>query len=423
MKIPLYFLGRLQFFLFGFHWVRTKGTQASVDEAPILVVAPHTSFFDPIIGFMTGLPGSLNRIENSKWPIFGTLVNFLQPVYVSRKDPNSRLNTIKEIKRRCQPNSGWPQIVIFPEGTCTNRTCLISFKGGAFYPGVPVQPIAMRYLTKPDTFTWTWDGPGAFSLLWLTMCNFDNKLELEFLPVYKPSQAEIDDPKLFANNVRAVIANALNLPVTDHTYEDCRLMEHARAKGLPLVAGIVEFQKILNKLGLKLETLQEQLDRFAEIAQSEGYVTIDDLAKYLNVSVSPALEEMFALYDRDGTNKIDFREYVIGCSLVAETANGEETLELAFRMFGGDKGYITSEDLTRILGSSFEMKKEECETLFKLVDKDESGQITFDGFREYAKKKPEYAQLFMTYQKQAAPQQTNGGHSIGNGNGMSKKSE
>ena len=63
---------------------------------------------------------------------FTALVNFLQPVYVSRNDPNSRLNTIKEIKRRCKPNSGWPQIVIFPEGTCTNRSCLISFKGGKF---------------------------------------------------------------------------------------------------------------------------------------------------------------------------------------------------------------------------------------------------------------------------------------------------
>ena len=42
---------------------------------------------------------------------------------------------------------------------------------------------------------------------------------------------------------------ALDLPVTDHTYEDCRLMDEARAKGLPYTAGIVEFQKLLTKLG------------------------------------------------------------------------------------------------------------------------------------------------------------------------------
>ena len=58
------------------------------------------------------------------------LVDSLQPVYVSRTDPDSRLKTIKEIKRRCKPGSEWPQIVIFPEGTCTNGSCLITFKGG-----------------------------------------------------------------------------------------------------------------------------------------------------------------------------------------------------------------------------------------------------------------------------------------------------
>ena len=44
--------------------------------------------------------------------------------------------------------------------------------------------------------------------------------------------------------------------------------------------------------------MEEQLERFAEIAKSEGYITIDDLAQYLNVPVSPALQEMFTLYDR-----------------------------------------------------------------------------------------------------------------------------
>lgn len=53
------------------------------------------------------------------------------------------------------------QVMIFPEGTCTNRSCLITFKSGAFYPGVPVQPVCIRYPNKLDTVTWTWEGPGA----------------------------------------------------------------------------------------------------------------------------------------------------------------------------------------------------------------------------------------------------------------------
>jgi len=49
---------------------------------------------------------------------------------VSREDPNSRQNTVKEISRRAAAGGKWPQIVIFPEGTCTNQSSLISFKPG-----------------------------------------------------------------------------------------------------------------------------------------------------------------------------------------------------------------------------------------------------------------------------------------------------
>lgn len=89
------------------------------------------------------------------------LINYTQPVYVWREDPNSRQNTIKEIKRRVASGDEWQQILIFPEGTCTNRSGLITFKPGAFYPGVPVQPVCIRYPNRLDTVSWTWQGPGA----------------------------------------------------------------------------------------------------------------------------------------------------------------------------------------------------------------------------------------------------------------------
>ena len=90
------------------------------------------------------------------------LINYTQPVYVWREDPNSRQNTIKEIIRRVTSPDEWQQILIFPEGTCTNRTGLITFKPGAFYPGVPVQPVCIRYPNRLDTLSWTWQGPGAY---------------------------------------------------------------------------------------------------------------------------------------------------------------------------------------------------------------------------------------------------------------------
>lgn len=92
-------------------------------------------------------------------PLHLELIDYTQPIYVCREDPDSRHNTIKEIIERANSKEDWPQILIFPEGTCTNRTSLIQFKPGAFYPGVPIQPVCVRYPNKNDTVTWTWEGP------------------------------------------------------------------------------------------------------------------------------------------------------------------------------------------------------------------------------------------------------------------------
>lgn len=41
----------------------------------------------------------------------------------------------------------------------------------------------------------------------LLFCQFVNYLEVTRLPVYYPSQQEKDDPKLYANNVRKLMAH------------------------------------------------------------------------------------------------------------------------------------------------------------------------------------------------------------------------
>ncbi|GBP08705.1 Lysophosphatidylcholine acyltransferase [Eumeta japonica] len=43
-------------------------------------------------------------------------------------------------------------------------------------------------------------------LLWLTLTQVHSACEIEFLPVYYPSEEERSDPKLYARNVRDVMA-------------------------------------------------------------------------------------------------------------------------------------------------------------------------------------------------------------------------
>lgn len=45
----------------------------------------------------------------------------------------------------------------------------------------------------------------------LLLCQFVNHMEVTRLPVYVPSQEEKDDPKLYANNVRRLMAKEVLL--------------------------------------------------------------------------------------------------------------------------------------------------------------------------------------------------------------------
>ena len=101
---------------------------------------------------------------------------------------------------------------------------------------------------------------GAWQLLWLTLCQLHTRVEVEFLPVYQPSEAEKANPKLYAYNVRKIMADALGIPFTDHTYDDCRLMVKSKDKNLPHRTGLVEFTKLHDKLGLSWN--QVTLSRF-----------------------------------------------------------------------------------------------------------------------------------------------------------------
>ncbi|XP_044125945.1 lysophosphatidylcholine acyltransferase 2 [Bufo gargarizans] len=392
-------LGRLLFFSMGFH-VRVIGKPASSSEAPIMVVAPHSSFFDGIAVITSGMPSTVSRAENMSVPIFGRIFRALQPVLVSRVDPDSRRNTIKEITKRATSGGEWPQVLIFPEGTCTNRSCLISFKPGAFLPLVSVQPVVLRYPNALDTVTWTWQGYTVAKLLLMTVCQVCTNVEVEFLPVYVPSEDEKNDYFLYANNVRDVMARSLGTPVTDHTYEDCRLMLTARNLTLPMEAGLVEFTKISRKLNLKWDNFQKQLEVYASMADVSkgGRIGIEEFANHLKLPISDVLRELFALFDRDKDGTIDFREYVIGIAILCNPANSEETIQMAFKLFDVDgDGSITKDEFKSLLRSSLGVPDLDVSQLFQDMDADKSGKICYEEFKNFFLNHPVYAKLFTTY--------------------------
>ena len=76
---------------------------------------------------------------------------------VDRLSPTSRQDTLQKVKKSSElaySGQGFPQVLIFPEGCTTNGKCVITFKHGAFSPGLPVQPIAIRFPYKHFDPTW-----------------------------------------------------------------------------------------------------------------------------------------------------------------------------------------------------------------------------------------------------------------------------
>ncbi|KAB1281593.1 Lysophosphatidylcholine acyltransferase 1 [Camelus dromedarius] len=422
---------RTMWFAGGFHRVAVKGQQALPSEAAILTLAPHSSYFDAIPVTMT-MSSIVMKAESRDIPIWGTLIKYIRPVFVSRSDQDSRRKTVEEIKRRAQSGGKWPQIMIFPEGTCTNRTCLITFKPGAFIPGVPVQPVVLRYPNRLDTITWTWQGPGALKILWLTLCQFHNQVEIEFLPVYSPSEEERKDPALYASNVRRVMAEALGVSVTDYTFEDCQLALAEGQLRLPEDTCLLEFARLVRGLGLKPEKLDRALDRHAERAGAKpgGRVTLPEFAAQLGVPVSEALEDLFSLFDEGGGGEIDLREYVVALSVVCRPSQTLDTVRLAFQasaaltdrlppaelgkhlgaprnaacsacvdalpgMYGSRDGSIDQGALSCILRTALGVAELSVAELFRAIDQEETGKITFADFERFAETYPDFAEEYL----------------------------
>ncbi|OXU27771.1 hypothetical protein TSAR_009520 [Trichomalopsis sarcophagae] len=373
-----------------------RGKQASRAEAPILVVAPHSTFIDGGIVYVTGFPSIIVRRESGLNPFIGKLINYTQPVYVWREDPNSRQNTVKEIIERATSKEDWPQVMIFPEGTCTNRSCLITFKSGAFYPGVPVQPVCIRYPNKLDTVTWTWEGPGALKLLWLTLTQLNSSCEIEFLPVYKPSEAEKLDPKLYANNVRRLMAEALQIPVSDYTYDDCRIISKAHQLHIPNASTIVEAHKLRFKLGLLKENTEEELvhkkfERFPEM------VDFHEFARLLRLDENnQAAQHLFKIHDKHNRGTIDFEEYIFTVMAIANANTELDMVKVAFEVCSSNANYnLSAMELRKALHLSLTIGPDESDRIFQQIQREHNcNTANHDQVLSVLSTRPEFQHLF-----------------------------
>ena len=164
-------------------------------------------------------------------PIIGAVMRQLQTFFVHRSNKTgnksgnhaSGRHAVSDQIRARVGDARFPPILIFPQGTTTSGSVLTKFAAGAFLAGVPVQPVVVHYPFCCLDPAWV-PGPSTGWLLLRMLCQFHNFLTVTYLPVYEPSEAEVKDPHLFADNVRRVMADRLGAAVTDHSYNDVYMM-------------------------------------------------------------------------------------------------------------------------------------------------------------------------------------------------------
>ncbi|XP_036406996.1 lysophospholipid acyltransferase LPCAT4 [Megalops cyprinoides] len=426
LHTPVQFLSRAVFFSLGFLWIRVKGRQAGPKEAPLLAVAPHSSFLDILVLVPAGLPTVVSRSENCSLPVIGALLEFNQALLVSRKDPESRKQCVTQLRERLTSNGRWPQILMYPEGTTTNGTALIKFKPGAFMAGVPVQPVLLRYPNKLDTVRWTWKGTSWVQALWYTTSQLYTNLTVEYLPVYTPSEEEKENPALYAENVQKLMADALGIPATDYVMESRMPVSKLGCVTLPLEPPARDALKLLQQAGVSdMKAVLKLMIDSCHSGQEER-VSADQLASLLGLTDRQTATKICTLYSKG--EQVDLRQLAVSVAAISGLWTVDSLIHTAFTLFhGGCKGCLSEAELELFFGALVGYPQPHTAELYKEMAN--RGQPTQDNLQALLTEHATYQRLFPEYLQPgetAAPPSANGGpgsHStpVQNGTAASRK--
>ncbi len=216
-------------FAWSFHYIHIQDDRGPLQldkPPPRVIVSNHIGVADSM-GIFSHYD-SLGVAKSDYWsyPILGKVLKGANFIPVDRSTPQTREEAKRVIKAAISDKDN-PPVLVFPEGTCSIPGILTQFMTGAFLTDQPIQPILLRYPSPAGHFLAPYDqafvGGADLPILWRTWCQPLSKQSLQLLPIYYPTEEEKHDPKLLANNVRAVMARALGATCTNHTYNDVRL--------------------------------------------------------------------------------------------------------------------------------------------------------------------------------------------------------
>lgn len=321
---------RLVLYCFGIYWIEVKGRPASGVGA---IVSNHTNFCDGFVWAAMTTPRIFAEKSNFQGPFWKVFADALDVVLFDRTSQESRRGArqiMADAGKEAVEGRAAP-ILVFPTGTTTNSKVMITFKDGAFAPGLPVQPALLRYHFKHCDPAWVFSGPSTAMLVWRMMSQIVNWLTIEFLPVATPTDMEKKEPSLYARRVQEQVAKAMDVPMTEHSVEDLQLQFAAVKANLPAEAGVVGFSALKDVFSVNAKQIKEQMRVFKEMDnQGTGMVTFEEFVDCFRRGFhepstdQTALLQEFFFQLTGGPPTLDFRKFLIGLALVNENEKSEE---------------------------------------------------------------------------------------------------
>lgn len=127
--------------------VRMQCQGRPILEGPVLWVSNHVSWLDIFVIDAVRCTSFIAKSDIRRWPVIGLLVAWAGTLFIDRQQRHAVREAGRQIRNRFERGDA---VGLFPEGTTTDGMDVRPFHAGLFeaalQAGVPVQPVALRFL-------------------------------------------------------------------------------------------------------------------------------------------------------------------------------------------------------------------------------------------------------------------------------------
>eukprot|EP01083_Nonionella_stella_P116359 345709_1 len=339
------------FFVFGIYWIPVTYTGGSkLRSWPAIITPNHVSLIEAFtLYYLTGAV-FVAKGELCTIPVLGSILIAMGQVFVDRSSKKARKEVINMIRDHAA-NPCSPPLLIFPQGTVTNTLTITQFKCGAFIPGVTVLPTAVHYGNRFCDMVLL---EGLFSSSLHIMSQFINFASIEFLEPYEPSEEERQNAVFFANNVRKVLAKALNASMTPHTFDDFllaafadRLKKQNENKGVHMIE-MAPFimDDCHRKLKIKAKTVIELGKIYMRYCDENGRITLRTFCDVFHIRDEVMAKILFDFFINNNSHFILFDDFLAGVAICYQGEHVDDALTLFYLIVDREsQGHIKAMDV------------------------------------------------------------------------------